>query len=222
MFSLGRTGIEYPWEHPKPDNLSSILTLQPHLGQGGTTLGSGEHRPSKSRVARTQWVCAATGFSPAIPGLSLPWFLLGLEEEREGPERTEVGGSEKKHLAPTQAVRCHRGCWLCLPALSMGCSQAQPLGEPDLAPPYATAVSASWLLALPQQSYMASTLGGPATLSSQQPSRAPAGPGNPDTPSVLGFCLALEQVPETCPRGKSRVRAVRPKIHSGRKLSRNL
>ena len=33
-----------------------------------------------------------------------------------------------------------------------------------------------------------STLGGCATLSSQQPSRVPAGPGNPDThPSVLGF-----------------------------------
>lgn len=52
------------------------------------------------------------------------------------------------------------------------------------------------LLALcptPQQSYMASsTLGGCATLSSQQPSRAPAGPGNPDThPSVLGFLSGL-------------------------------
>ena len=52
------------------------------------------------------------------------------------------------------------------------------------------------LLALcptPQQSYMASsTLGGYATLSSQQPSRVPAGPGNPDThPSVLGFVSGL-------------------------------
>ena len=44
-----------------------------------------------------------------------------------------------------------------------------------------------------QQSYMASsTLGGCATLSSQQPSRVPAGPGNPDThPSLLGFLSCL-------------------------------
>ena len=45
----------------------------------------------------------------------------------------------------------------------------------------------------PQQSYMASsTLGGCASLSSQQPPPVPAGPGNPDThPSMLGFLSDL-------------------------------
>lgn len=69
-----------------------------------------------------------------------------------------------------------------------------PLGEPDLVPPYATAVPQppGPLPYPPAELHGLLTLGGCATLSSQQPSRVPAGPGNPDThPSVLGFLSCL-------------------------------